>query len=201
MDLTEINHSYEPYTEGSVVKRNFIFGIGQFVTGLGLLVSGLGLSLNAQAAAITIDAVTITSTPTTQDLMIASVDFSAPNTKFELAQDPVVRLISATEIQIDLYFVPPPPPAQSASGLARQQTALTTSITTTGQGTYSLTAGLDTLLAADTYNVTATSYFQNSTTFANTDMTISAVPIPAAIWLLLSGIAPLLMIGRRKFRA
>jgi len=203
MDLTEINHSYEPYTEGSVVKRNFIFGIGQFVTGLGLLVSGLGLSLNAQAAAVNIDAINISSTPTpiSPNTFSATIGYSTPTVGFALdaSQDPVISYYPITNantnttIQIDLYFVSP---GQATLGGAP-------TVNNIVNNELSIDLGV---LAAGSYDITAYAYLSgcaniNCASSYTNSMVIPAVPIPAAIWLFLSGLAPLVMIGRRKFRA
>jgi len=174
------------------VKRNFIFGIGLFV-------SGLGLSLNTQAAAIAIDAVTIT--PTIENTFNAIIEYSTPSGGFALDanQDPVVSYDytdpNKIQIQIDLLFVPPRQAEQAVVDVAGIQPLASNDYT----------ANLGTLTAGTIYDITASAIFPasaNSPNSANSLNTtyIPPVPIPAAIWLLLSGIVPLFMVGRRKSR-
>ena len=186
------------------MKRNFIFGIGLYVTGLGLLVSGLGLSLNAQAASVKIIAIDISNTSTTENTFNAIISYSTPNSGFvlDVNQDPKISFVTNTdtntkEIKIDLFFVSPSSAPQATVVDAAAIQPLATDF---------YTANLGTLAADTTYDITAFAHLSNSNANINsassltTSEYIPPVPIPAAIWLFLSGIVPLIMIGRRKLR-
>ena len=138
----------------------------------------LATSVSSHAALLAAPDISISPTPsTTDDYLYATVSGSYVTAGHLLINTPVAN-ISANTIDIDFFIDEPDGPAS----------------TVIIDFSYVIDLGF---LNEGNYDINAYFYMDSFIDqVANNSLTVSAVPVPAAVWLLMSGLLTLLTVGR-----